>query len=67
MISIPRHIRHSGATGKTLLPTLLVGTPVAVYGKYAGTIAQVRKKKKYSKRYRVGKQWFRRDELTLNG
>ena len=54
-----------GATGKTLLPTLLVGTKVAVYGKYQGTIEQVRSKKKYPKRYRVGKQWFRRDQLTL--
>lgn len=61
-----RQQRHgSGATGKTLLPTLQVGQPVAIYGKYRGEIVQVRSKKKYPKRYRVGRQWFRRDEFTL--
>jgi hypothetical protein len=67
-ILIPRQTRHAGATGKTLLSTLLVGTMTDL-----GQIAQVRKKKKYPKRYLVntsmiaGQVWMRRDQFTVVG
>jgi hypothetical protein len=65
-VRIPRSVRHSGATGKTLLPTLMVGTMTDL-----GQIVQVRKKKKYPKRYLVntsmiaGQVWLRRDQFTV--
>jgi hypothetical protein len=65
-IAIPRSSRHHGSTGKTLLPTLMVGAMTD-----AGPIIQVRKKKKYPKRYRVAligldaAQWLRRDEFVV--
>lgn len=69
LIQIPRNVRHHGATGKTPQPTLMVGTRTDL-----GQISQVRKKKKYPKRYLVnatmiagGPIWLRRDQFTVIG
>lgn len=72
-ISIPRTTRHHNAPGKSLAPTLLVGTRVVVMDRFPGEIVQVRKKKKFACRYlvdwggAVGPEWMRRDEFTLGG
>lgn len=75
-ILIPRQVRHHGATGKTLLPTLVVGTRVNLheYPGAAAEILQVRKKRKYPKRYLIevssgvgeyGWWWARRDQFDV--
>jgi hypothetical protein len=61
-IRIPRTLRHHGATGKTLLPTLIVGTLTD-----RGPITQVRKKKKYPCRYLVNTRWLRPDQFVVVG
>jgi hypothetical protein len=62
-----RTMRHSGSTGKTLLPRLQVGQEVNF-----GVIIQLRKKRtKYPKNYLIAiiglddARWFRRDQFTL--
>jgi hypothetical protein len=73
MVLIPRNVRHHGATGKTLQPTLPVGTKVSLGKRTDLEIAQVRTKRKYARRYAIcighptNCAWFRRDELTLAG
>ncbi len=69
MVSTARQRWHHGAIGKSLQPTLAVGTITD-----QGVIIQVRRKKKYARRYLVGIPdgmdysggvfWLRRDELT---
>jgi hypothetical protein len=69
--SAARRLRHTGATGKTLITPYAVGTQTQ-----HGPIVQVRKKKKYSRRYLVelGARpgaylavWMRHDEIVLTG
>jgi hypothetical protein len=62
MVYVPRSQRHHGSTGKTLLPTLMVGARTS-----KGVIEQVRRKKKYPRRYYAGGTWYRRDELIVLG
>ena len=70
-VGIPRSVRHHGAKGKTLQPTLDVGTRVHVgHARNPGIIVQVRTKKKYARRYVVCEwgdicEWRRRDQFTL--
>lgn len=75
-VSTPRNVRHSGATGKTLLAPLSVGEVACLGGKPAGEVIQVRRKRTYANRYRVrlegdqgfrpnswGTGWFRHDQI----
>lgn len=76
-ISIPRTTRHHGATGKTLAPTLAVGTKARVPSVlnpgsfFDSTIGRVRRKRKYGRRYCLGDVswclWVRRDQFTVIG
>jgi hypothetical protein len=66
--SAARRLRHTGATGKTLITPYAVGTLTQF-----GPIVQVRKKRKYSRRYLVVAasdeytRWYRHDELVMAG
>ena len=68
-VLIPRSVRHPGSQGKSLQPTLAVGTLVLANG-VPMEIGAVRAKKKYARRYAVGDAfigyvWMRRDQFTL--
>jgi hypothetical protein len=69
-----RRAHHNGATGKSLVSSLAVGTRVIVKGMtrdFESHIAKVRRKKKHARRYCVGDSsycvWLRHDQIVVAG
>lgn len=64
-VLIPRNVRHPNAPGKSLLPTLTIGTPVLVgaadvdgaekfiISEFPGIIVAARRRAKFARRYLV--------------
>lgn len=71
-VAIPRSVRHPGATGKSRLPTVAVGTPVILNDGRRGDVEAVRRRG-FPRRYGVrvageGRSTFvRRNEFSLHG